>query len=321
MLGEKIKAPLRKARTFLHKNMKEAAYLKLTYLIYQHGFLNLECPKRFTEKLFYLKSYYRTQKDFIQEIYDKYTARDYVERKIGKQYLSKLLGVYDDAGEIDFGTLPDKFALKITQSCGYNLFCTGRGHLDEEETKRQMGKWLREVNSDKNREEDDCGYYFNGRAKIICEEYLEDSDGNIPLDIRLWCFNGKVKFYCMDFDTVDDEGNKKKFYYRNTYNAKGKLVPVNLGRPYNTKFEKPEFSNFGEMVKVAEKLAEDFVFVRVDLYNIDGRIVFGELTPIPQSGAGRITPKKYDYKFGTMLKLPEQELKETKLVRNGRWKN
>ena len=316
MLRNSMKNSLRKIRGRMYKSTKETTYLKILYLIYQRGILHLNNPKRFSEKLFYLKLYYRTQKDFIQEIYDKYTARAYAEKKIGEQYLSKLYGVYDSADEIDFERLPDKFAIKVTQSSGCNLFCNGKDKFQVEEARKQMNIWQQAMDSKEYLESSEEGYFHTGKSKIICEEFLEDSEGNIPLDIRLWCFNGKVKFYCMDFDTVDEEGNKKKFYYRNTYMVKGDLVPVNLGRPYNTAFKRMDLPHFREMVQVAEKLAEEFVFVRVDLYNIDGRIIFGELTPLPQSGSGRITPRKYDYKFGKMLKLPDVSLKD--LVRDKR---
>ncbi len=307
---ERVKKLLRKIKIFFYKSMRERTYLKIFYFVRQHGVLHFDKPRRLSEKLFYLKVYYRTRKDLIQEVYDKYTARDYVKKKAGSQYLSKLFGVYDSVDEIDFDSLPDKFALKVTQSCGCNLFCSDRENFHIGETKRQMSEWLQEMNSERVQIETEEGYYHNGNAKIICEEYLEDSHGAIPLDVRFWCFNGKVKFYCMDFDTVDEKGNKKKFYYRNTYDVDGELIPVDLGRPHNTVFARPDLPHFEEMLKLAETLAEDFAFVRVDLYNIDGRIVFGELTPIPQSGSGRITPKKYDYLFGEMLKLPDVDFRE-----------
>lgn len=314
MIKEKVKRSLRKVRGFMYRHMSEPAYLKAIYLVCHRGILHLEHPKRFTEKLFYLKLYNRTQKDFIQGIYDKYTARAYAEKKIGVQYLSKLLGVYDDVDEIDFEKLPDKFALKVTQSSGCNLFCNGKENFCVEKAKRQMKIWQREMNGKSCLGAPEEEYFFDGDSKIICEEFLEDTEGNIPLDVRFWCMNGKVKFYCLDYDTVDEEGNKKKFYYRNTYTVKGKLIPVNLGRPYNIALERLELPHFGEMIRIAEKLSEDFVFVRVDLYNVDGRIVFGELTPLPQSGCGRITPKRYDYRLGEMLRLPEVSFKE--LVRD-----
>lgn len=285
----------------------ERTYLQFSYLYYHRGFLHLHNPKRYSEKLYWLKQYYGNEmKELIQLCYDKYTVREYVKRKIGDKYLTQIYGVYHKADQIEFEKLPKEFVLKITQSSGCNIVVNSNNKKTFNEIRNTLGEWLKYTNSEKRitnaREE---AYYFDGNAKIICEEYLKTQDDNIPEDIRFFCFNGEPKFFCVDFQSTDCEGNKLHDYYRNTYSVETKeFIPVNFGRKYNDDFKAPDLKNWDEMVTIAKKLSEDFPFVRVDLYNINGRIVFGELTWIPQGGMGRITPKKFDYKFGSMLCLP-----------------
>lgn len=298
-----------KVRRLLYKKVKRKTYLKILYYWYHRKRLNIDLPHKYSEKLFYLKIYNAQYlKDLVQLCYDKYTVRSYVAKLIGVEYLTKLYGVYKKPEEIKFDEIPDKFVLKITQSCGYNIIQNGNNSMAHEEMIKTLNNWLLEVNEKQKQTETEESYYFTGNAQIICEEFLTDEKGEMPLDIRFFCFNGKPQFYCVDFNSTDALGNKREVYYRNTYDMKHNLIPVNLGRNFRLEYERPQLKNFDEMVKIAMKLSQDFIFVRVDLYNIDGRIVFGELTWIPQGGGGVITPSHYDEEFGRLLKLPENKI-------------
>lgn len=284
-------------------------YMEITYWWYQKQRMDFDAPKKFSEKLFWLKLYYGVQKkELIQECYDKFTVRQYIASKVGEKYLPHLYALYDNAKDIDFTLLPNQYVLKVTQSCGYNIIQNGHSSIDEKAIKLQMEEWLSKTNDPKyiRRYEKEEAYYFNGKAKILCEEYIENERGQAPEDIRFYCFNGKAKFYSIDFNSVTEDGIKKKEYTRNVYDIDGSFIDVNFGRKNNLKEKEYHLKNFGEMVRIAEKLAEEFIFVRVDFYNLDGRIFVGELTFVPMGGAGRIEPIEYDYKWGDELQLPQK---------------
>lgn len=297
---------VRGKRAFMYKVLPYNLYLKILYKWTHHGTLSFDHPKRFTEKLFLLKKYYRDRMEKqIQECYDKYTVRQYVKCRVGEQYLTELFGYYRDADEIDFRQLPEDYIMKITQSSGMNIIHTRDSQRPTAEIRQTMSQWLNTANDLKqiqfsHREE---AFYFNGKAGIVCEELLRKEDGGIPEDIRIFCFHGKAKFFSMDFDSMDDTYRKTHSYYKNTYDMNQKLIPVDMGLKRNESIKLPDLKNYNEMIEVAEKLAEPFPFVRVDLYNIDGRIVFGELTWIPQGAGLPITPIKFDYQFGEYLDM------------------
>lgn len=294
-------------KTALYKCLPEDAYLKTVYRHYHGRKLNLKNPVFLTEKLFWLKKNNpKIYGDLIQRIYDKYTVRDYLKEKIGEKYLTKLYGVYDSPSEINFKALPEKYVLKVTQSCGYNIINDGTKLVNESEIRNKLQEWISIVNSPDSaksisREEN---YYFNGKAKIICEEYLEDKDGKGAMDVDFWCINGTPVFYEVFFDFFVD-GEKNQECFKNAYDINGNLLNVQTGRHNNKELKQPHYDNFEEMVSVAQTLSKDFAFMRVDLYNVDGRIVVGELTPIPMGGAGKITPESFDKKMGDLLILPE----------------
>ncbi|MDD7347303.1 MAG: ATP-grasp fold amidoligase family protein [Clostridiales bacterium] len=290
----------------LYKCMPGKQYLKFSYWWYHKKTLSLTRPQRLSEKLYLLKVYNGVvHREIIQECYDKYKVRNYIEKKIGKKYLTDLYGVWDNAYQINFNNLPDKCIFKISQSCGSNLICKNGYKSDEYTIKGQLDRWLREEKNasfiEKNGKIE--SYYNTPDVVIICEELLENPGGDIPDDIRLYCIKGKVAFITVDYDTVSASGEKMKEYVRNVYSPDGIFIDAKFGRPndVNRKFE--GFENLHEMIYISEKLSEDFEFVRVDLYNVKNRIYFGELTWIPMGGAGKIEPAEFDLKMGQKLKI------------------
>ena len=300
-------------KNLLYVLLPEKQYLKLKYKHCHGTKLNFDDPQKFSEKLFWLKIYNgRYQKEFVQKCYDKYNAREYIAQKVGLEYLPQLYGIYNNADEIDFSQLPKKYVLKITQSCGYNIINNGQLQLSNDEIKNKLKKWLSEVNdiNKVKRIYKEESYCFDGHARILCEEYLEDKSGAIAVDSAFFCFNGEAKCYDIVYDSVNlDSGAKSKtLFYRNIYDTNHKYMPMILGRPTDESLGCKRFENFDKMLEIAETLSAGIPFLRVDLYNLDGRIVVGELTFIPIGGTGKVSPEKYDYMWGSWLKLPDVKL-------------
>lgn len=297
-----------KLRLFLVDKLPLRIYMNLAYFYIYKQKLNLKNPTKFSEKIWWLKKYNQDYKlDLIKQCYDKYNVREYIKEKVGEKYLNELIGVYDSAYEIDFDSLPDKFALKITQSYAKNIICVDKNSLNVEDTREKLDNWLQEMRNLKSLGEE--SYCLDGNPRIICEKFLETSDGKIPEDYRIYCFNGIPKFIVCDIETTKADGTHGDNIIRNVYDTEWNFIDIFLGRKNDkSKIEqKPE--NLSEILEVAKKLSKDFPFVRVDLYNVDQKIVFGELTWIPMGGNCVIEPKSFDKKMGDMLILPDVDLK------------
>lgn len=293
---------------FLYYLLPPRIYAKLCYRHFTKKISDFKNPSTFTEKRWWLKYYYKKyQPNLIKLCYDKYTVREYIKRKIGEEYLIPLLGVWDNADEIDFEKLPNKFILKISQSNGYNIICRDKKNLDIEKVKKRLSCWLSDVKRAKVAPE--IKYYLTSSPKIICEELLEDSFGNIPNDLKLFCFNGNPQFTYVTFNPINEKGEMTHDYLINLYDIDWNYIPVQYGQhPTNGEvdFKKPE--NYETIIRIAKKLSEEFPFVRVDLYNVEGKIYFGELTWVPSSDDLHFTPEKYDRIFGEMLELPNKKV-------------
>ncbi len=268
--------------------------------------LNTGDPVTYTEKIWYLVSYNREHNaELLRMCHDKYRVREYVENKLGDdRILKKIYGLYNNADEINFDELPGSFAFKMTQSSGYNIFVKDKADLDIAETKKKLNSWLRLANSWIMRQNPE-GFFFDGSAKILCEEYLQDGNGRIPREIEFFCFNGTPRLigYVTDAVEVDESGNEQKVIHRNTYDLDWNLIPVDFGRARDESLRVERPPKLDLMLEIAEKLSQDFKFVRVDLYNLNGRILLGELTWTPQGGCVAVSPEHYDYEFGRMLDI------------------
>lgn len=268
---------------------------------------NLDNPGRFTEKLMWITRYNELyNKELIQEIYDKYTVRDYIKRKGMANILINQYGHFNDIAEIDFDSFPNDYILKSTQSSGQNIIVTQDMTIDREALKQEMDTWL-----NRNKQSDRFqGYYYTKNDSIVCEELLKDEEGKIPIDIRICCCNGRAKWIYCDIDAIDEDMKHKKAYHREYFDLDWNFLPIdNVNRTRKDKRQalskKPE--NLEEIIEIAELLSEDFIFVRVDLYNINNKIYFGELTPIPGM-VGGFEPDKWDYTFGDMITLPDAKI-------------
>lgn len=252
---------------------------------------DIDNPKLFTEKLQWLKLNYRDKN--IPICSDKYEAKGYIEnQKIENLNIIPNLAVYNSADELDLVKLPEEFIIKATHGSGWNVICRDKSKIDWKNTKKVMNTWLKENLYVYGREWN----YKEQTPRLIVEPLMDTK----PLvDYKFICCNGK----CRAMQVNHDDGDK---HFVDYYDGEWNLFPdmcCGVADNYGKAIPKPE--QFYEMRDIAEKLAKPFPFVRVDLYNIKGKIYFGEMTFFPGSGFWKITPEKYEKIFGDFIELPE----------------
>lgn len=247
--------------------------------------------RTYNEKMQWAKLYERDPLKTL--LSDKYLVRDWVKEKIGEKYLIPLLGVWDSFDEIDFDKLPKRFVLKANNSSETVLIVKDKDNLDKKNARKKVNRWLKE---DYAFREGFQLQYKDIEPKIIAEKFIQDSDGKLP-DYKFMCFNGKA-YYC--WIDVDRETEQK----RNVYDLNWELQEwsQNYFKPSDYPIPKPK--NFEKMIEIANELCKEFSHVRVDLYNVDGKIYFGEMTFTSGNGFAVIHPQKYNYMLGDLWKLP-----------------
>ena len=271
--------------------IKNEAFVKLKHRFRLRETLDLKDPKTFNEKIQWIKLYCKN------EIYtvcaDKYAARGYVKEKIGESALNKLYRKYDRIEDININELPNSFVLKVTHGSGQNILCPDKSKVDWRFAFKMLKYYMRENQYYHNKE----WAYKNIIPKIICEEYLEE-DGKLPLDYKVFCFNGSPQYIQVD---VDRFGKHERYLYnREWYRVYSEKE--NMARD-NTDIKRP--LQFQKMMAYASSLSKDFPFVRVDFYCLKNNVIFGEMTFYPGSGSSCFIPKRYDLHFGRLLTLPE----------------
>lgn len=278
--------------------------VKLQYRIKFGRKLNLNNPRRFTEKLQWYKLYYYNQ--YMTMCAGKNHVRDYVKMKGLERILNEQYGVYSTAEEIPFDKLPDEFVLKATVGSASQqvMIVRDKSKLDLEETRKKVNSWLSLYPNDGKRRHSGREWPYDGvKTEIIAEKYIDSSmcpEGLVSY--KIFCFNGKPRFVYMIVDVKDgyfdaDYGIYSPEFEKLPYNrvCEANLVPTTT---------KPE--NWDEMIKIAETLSSEFPHVRVDLYNVQGKIIFGELTFFNDSGYMRYDPDEFDFIAGDWFKLPEK---------------
>lgn len=280
----------------------DSVMVKWQYWIKMGRKLNLSSPKRFSEKLQWYKVYYRNP--IMSKCVDKYEVREYLKNKGLSYILPNLYGIYNNAKEIDFISLPQKFVLKTTDGTGGQnvLICRDKSLLNWDETITLVNSWLNKKNIDAGRE---WAYTKMKSSRIIIEEYLENTKNpNAGIqDYKFFCFSGNPFMVCVD-------SNRFINHKRNIYSISWKKINVRFNEyPYNEEFdEKPK--NYDEMLKIVRELSAEFPHVRVDLYNVDGKIYFGELTFYPSSGYCTFDPDEFDFILGKQFILPTNFLRK-----------
>jgi len=273
--------------------LPDRLYIKLKFKMRMGKFPNLKNPRTFNEKLQWLKLYDR--KPIYTTMVDKYEVKKYVADIIGEEYIIPTLGVWDKFEDIDFDSLPDQFVLKCTHDSGGLVICRDKSLFDKEIAKKKIEASLKTKYFYHTRE----WAYKNVKPRVIAEKYMEDEQTAELRDYKFFCFNGEVKALFVATER-QKQGEEVKFDFFDTeYNH----LPIKQGHP-NAKIppEKPE--TFEEMKKLASKLSENIPEVRVDFYEVDGKVYFGELTFFHFGGMVPFEPEEWDERFGEWIKLP-----------------
>lgn len=278
--------------------LPDKQYVQLKYKLIMGRKLELQKPQTFNEKLQWLKLYDRNHQ--YTQMVDKYEAKKYVASIIGEEYIIPTIGIYNSFDEIDFKKLPNKFVIKCTHDSGGLILCKNKEKLDIAKAKKKIDKCMKNNYYYKHRE----WVYKNIKPRIIIEKYMEDNN-SIMRDYKFFCFNGEPKlmylseglenhetarmsFYDMDFNLIDC---KRKDYKQLDYTPK-----------------KPK--TFEKMKEFASILSKDIPHLRVDWYEINGKLYFGELTFFTCSGFIPFEPEEWDHKLGEMLKLPDKKISD-----------
>ncbi|MDG5821324.1 ATP-grasp fold amidoligase family protein [Natronococcus sp. A-GB7] len=245
---------------------------------------DFENPRSFNEKIAYRKL--KTNKSCFSTLSDKYLVREYVKERVGEEYLTDLYHVTDNPETIPFEELPDKFVIKANHSSGRNRIVTNKSDIDTTEIKYECRQWLSE-DFDGLREY----WYTEIKPRITIEEFLDDDLYEVPLDYKFFVFDGEVEYVQVDYGRF---GAHTRSIYDNNWEEQ----PFEYIYPKAPPIDKPD--SLEEMIEVAESLADNLNFVRVDLFDVEGGgIYFGEMTFAPEGGTGRFQTKEYDFAVGS----------------------
>ena len=276
--------------TGLMNGLKDETYLKLLYLYRKGKRLNLKNPQSYNEKLQWLKI--NDHNDAYTQMVDKYEAKKYVANQIGDEYIIKTISIWDRFEDIEFDKLPNRFVLKCTHDSGGVVICSDKLTLDKKETSKKLSNRM------------NINYYYmtreypykNIKPKIIAEEYLE-SDENGLYDYKFLCFHGKAEYVFVCTEREKKDGLRITFFdmdwKRLTFRGEDPVSEIEIAKP----------KNFEKMRELAEKLAKDIPTVRIDFYENNGKIYFGEITFFHASGFEKYEPEEGDYILGNQLDL------------------
>lgn len=274
--------------------LPDKIYLKLLYRALLGKKLNLSNPETFSEKQQWLKIHYR--KPLLTTMVDKISVKSYVANKIGEQYVIPTLGIFDRFEDIDFDNLPDSFVIKTTHGGGNTgvAICQDKRNFNYEMARTKITNSLKANSYIHVRE----WPYKDVVKRVLVEEMLPlDSHGDIT-DYKFFCFNGSVD--CVMVCIERNISHVKYFYFDKEWN----LLKINTyGKSVSSDFTLPKPPKFEEMIELASKLSQGLPFVRVDLYNIDGRIYFGEYTFFHGAGFSKNLLPEAENRFGKLLKI------------------
>ena len=266
-------------------------YLKILFKYLMGKECNFDNPQTYSEKLQWLKIYDRNP--LYTQLVDKYEVRKFIEERLGREYLIPCLGVWNHFNEIDFDKLPNQFVLKCTHDSGGFIICKDKSTLDLKQARKKIEHCLKRNYFLNHRE----WPYKDVKPRIIAEEYTVDESGYELKDYKIFCFDGKPKAMYI----ATDRGTDTKFDF---FDTEFHHLPFTNGHPNADKeIKKP--TNFDEMLRIAGILSKGMPEVRVDLYNVNGKILFGEMTFFHWSGLVPFEPEEWDYKFGSWIELPE----------------
>lgn len=269
--------------------LSDRQYARVRYWLIHGHFPNIENPVRLSEKIQYLKLYERTI--LRKRVADRIKVRDFVNKRVGEEHLIPLIAVFKKLTRSEWETLPGKFVLKASHGSGFIRIVKDKTVENFEEILAETEQWLSTDYYEFGRE-----WVYKGLERLlIVEEMLQDDSGNVPSDYKFYCFNGEVKLIQVDVDRF--QGQKRYLFNRSyelfdamIYHPAGENVP-----------DKPR--ELDDAIRIAEKLSKEFNFIRVDLYLLDGRVYFGEMTNYPANGFQVFKPESFEIEMGKHLNL------------------
>ncbi len=296
--GSRMFFPLVQAREWLRDGWRSDRSVVERQFLKTFGYpLDWDHPRTLNEKLNWMKLNFRDPRQQIAA--DKYAVRAHVAARIGESCLIPLIRTYGRAEDIRLGELPAAFVLKVNHGSGQNWIVRDKAREDGRAVVRQFREWLATSHYAASRE----WPYKGMKPRIVAEQLLLDEAGRIPSDFKLHCFGGKVATIQVDLD-------RETAHRRNFYDLDWRLQPFiwtewagdRPAWPNGRAVARP--AGLAEMVQVAETLAADFPYARIDLFDCTGRIYFGEITFYHGGGFERFDPPDYDRLFGEKLVLP-----------------
>ena len=250
-------------------------------------------PCSFNEKIMHRKLY--TDEERFSVVADKWRVREYVENKVGDEILNEIYHVTDDPETIPFDSLPDRFVVKATHASGKNVLVTDKSGADPGRIKSICREWLDTEFGAQHKEY----WYRRIDPNVIVENYITEPGREVPLDYKFLVFDGEVEYVDVEFDRF--AGQKTRYFDR-----EWRPQPFTDGYPLGPAIDEPD--DLDEMIAISEKLADEFDFARVDLYNPrEGEILFGEITLAPAVGWARFEPKAYDFVLGSHWKMDREQ--------------
>lgn len=290
MLKENLLTMAKRSLFFLPDKM----YIRLYYRLRTGRKLNMKNPETFNEKIQWMKFNYRFPLQSV--VSDKLLVRDYVRKKVGEKYLIPLLGKWERFDEIDFQRLPSQFVLKCNHDSGGLVVCRNKQKLDYKKTKRKIERSLKSNFYTVGREYQ----YRNIKPVILCEKFISEN-GKVPVDYKIYCFNGKPDVMLVCRNRFSHDSHKAEYLF---YDQSWNFLPWIKEDERKKDPELPKPENMEEMMEVARKLSENFIYARVDLYNVNGKIYFGEITLSPNSGFYSGLTEETDRRLGEKIKIP-----------------
>ncbi|MDB9281520.1 ATP-grasp fold amidoligase family protein [Halorubrum ezzemoulense] len=270
----------------LSRVLPESLYEKVVAYPVLGYWPDIRDPETFNEKLIYRKLF--TDNSLYTTVSDKVRVREYVRKKVGEEILTDVYQVTTDPSSLEFESFPDQFVIKPNHASGEVILVDETTQVEPATVQSQCETWLETTYKVTEREY----WYRDIEPQILVEEYIKQSDREVPLDFKFWVFNGEVEYIDVDFDRFDD--HQIRFFDRSW-----EPMDFQIGYPLGPAIEPPP--DLERMIQIAEKLAEDFDFARIDLYNpSQGEILFGEITLTPSAGWARFDPIEFDYHFGDL---------------------
>lgn len=291
--------------TVLGLFMGETKYAKWFYNLYTGKTLNLMNPRYFDEKVWWLKL--NNRDPLLTVCSDKYAVREYVTEQGYADILIPLVDVYEKISDIDLDKYNDEVIIKCNHNSGGHIFYNKNNPLSDNELKYQLKRLnfiLKRNAYVLSREWN----YKNIKRKIVVEKVIRDKNGKLPLDYKFMCFDGEPKLLFLDLGVINPDQTYNHDYPRNIYDMEFNLLPVFESRP-NAPYPVDRPKNFEKMVEIARVLSRPFPFCRVDLYNVDGQVYFGEITFYHGGGCNNIQPEEWDLKIASWIDLKSQKIK------------